>query len=181
MDPKVRIYDEGDVQELGIGEFVKLHGYGIRPLIEQEAYLAEDALTNAVSRREDVVERALEEDVFAAKVYVPGWFVNNDDELIEEHGKHHPGATLKLEGLVEDYSDAAFRVVATRMDELPELVYEYEWTFLPKSVVRLVRLVNVDSIETADRVNKVMSEIRRREDEAWDSMTWDEKLEYVGE
>ena len=180
MTPKIRVYDEGEVSVRDIAKTVADREIGIntiRSLLDVQAYLDEGILEGAVDRQQGVVERSLEEDVFAGKVYVPGWFVNEDDELSEEYGSMHPGGTLEIEGLVEDYSEKAFRIVARKEPDIPGLVYEYEWTFLPKSVVTLVRLTDVGSLDTADQVSQVLASMRTRNLAEWSGKTYEEMLE----
>lgn len=182
VKPRFQIVDEGDKTTVEVGEWFSEHcgsHYLVNELLDQTAYLAEDMLVDAVDAQEGVVERALEEPVFVATVRIPGWFVNGDDELSEEHGSMHPGDHLEMTGLVEDYSDKAWRVIARKKDEQPGLIYDYEWTFLPKSVVTLFRLIDVNSIEEADSVSKVGRAVRRRQIEEWSDMSWEEKLEEI--
>jgi len=182
MEPKVQVIDRDDdvttVEEYTVDEY---HAEGgnlstITSLLDVQAYIAEGTLASTVMRREDIVERAMEEDVFAAKIEIPGWFVNGDDELAETFGNVHPGATVTMKGLTEDYSEKAWRVIAVEDENAPGLSYDYEWTFLPKSVVKLFRLSGINGIEDADKMSNLVVEVRRRKEEEWSEMSWKQKL-----
>lgn len=182
MKPSIQVIEDDEEQTAEIGNAIAEREVGINTvngLITATGYHEEDRLLDAVKRNADVVERALEEDVFVGEIRIPGWFVNNDEELSEEHGHQHPGASLRIRGLVEDYSDKAWRIVAAERDELPGLIYEYEWTFVPKSQVAMIRLLGVDDVDTADQVSRVTSEIRRDPDADWTEMSWNQKLRKV--
>lgn len=182
MTPKIAIIDEGEEYRISPREFVENrigHPSTVRSILDQSAYLAEGILEDSANRSTKVVERALEEDVFPARVHIPGWFVNNNDELSEEYGPMHDGGTLKIEGLVENYSSDAWRIVAITDPEIPGNEYEYEWTFVPKSQVTIVRWVDVTGLEDADKAGEELIDAKRNADAEWDEKSWDEKLETI--
>jgi hypothetical protein len=179
MNPTVTVIDEGVRTEYeliqAINEGVSIPT--VKSLLDVQTALDEEMLVSSVDRNSHVAERAVEENVFAGQIILPGWFVNNDAELSDKYGEMHPGARLTIEGLVEDYSEPSWRVVASRDVELPGLIFEYEWTFLPKSVVTLIRLDGIGDMVTADRVSEAINRYRRNKTDEWADITWQEMLE----
>lgn len=161
-------YTPAEYVEAG-GSLAGVINMAIRQGILAEGLLAEDVVDN-----KRIVERATEEDVFVGRVDVPGWLVNDKDGLTRSTGSVHPGATITVDGLVEDYSEKAFRVVAREDDVHGDAVYHYAWAFLPKSQVTVTRVEGVEDREAGWAFQRAAQEARRaHRDAGGEEWSWD--------
>lgn len=150
-------------------------------LASGQAKIEEDTLADEVRHNDYVVERALEEDdVYFAEIRIPGWFVIDDDDLSEEFDVGHPGATLEVRGLIEDYSDGAWRIIAKETDSMAgDQWFNYAWCFVPKSVSTLT-FVPVEGEEDAWEFKDEAHEVRKANRVEFDEDAgWEEKLEEI--
>lgn len=143
----VKIHSEGEVEELTPDEAddAKLKAPLVRKMARLDAY-TEDELAKAVKHNENVVRRAFEEDdVHVANFSVAYWLEKEDDEVGEMMENRS-----RVTGLVEDYSEDAWRVIATEVDAFGgDFWFSYEWTFMPKSA-STVMWVESDNEELED-------------------------------
>lgn len=189
MTYTVSVTDEGQTTEYDVAEYAaeKRSHAGICLLADKQVALQQDELTERVQHNEGVVERAKEEDVFVARVELPGWFIFKDDELKEEFGDDvgHKGDTLRVTVLAEDYSEKAWRIIGREQSALAgDYWFTYAWNFVPKSVVRMTRVEGLtgdeDLLDLRDEARGAAKEARERRDRKFEEADgWEEKLEEV--
>ena len=138
----VEIADGGDVDHYSLSEYVHEGGSAsaLSVIAAKQAMLSDGTLVDEVQHNEHVVERAIDEGAFVARVSIPYWFVNKDDEVQDTFGAKHENVTC----LVEDYSEKAWRVIAQDAGAHGDSWFNWAWTFLPKSVVRVTHVEGVE-------------------------------------
>lgn len=174
--PQVIVNKNGERSAFGVEEYVAEKGSRalVSVIARVNAQIATGTLRDEVRRNEHVVDRALQEDgVFYGKVVLPYWLAQD-----KMKGQTH------IEGLVEDYSPKAWRVIATEADSFGSTWFSYTWAFLPKSQVTVTTVEGIESIEDAreftSRSIKADAEARKAHDEAWEAAeSWEEKLALV--
>lgn len=170
-DVVVEAFTPDGRREYGVEEFVEQGGSAatVSLVAKDQAMLDSGELPEYVRHNPEVVERAMEEDVFVAEVKFQGWLVNDDDDNPESWQKAHPGETLSGRFLVEDYSEKAWRLIAEEMGGTAGTWYNYRWVFIPKSKSRLFRVRGVESRDHADEVgSRAHEEYRERMSDGWE-------------
>jgi hypothetical protein len=178
-EPTIVVNDEGEQNEYSLDEYVNetRRWAGTSVMAQTEAALQRGDLPEKVRHNDHVVERAMEEDdVHYARLRVPYWFVQKDDEARELMGRDD-----QKDVLIEDYSEKAWRVIASETDSMAgDQWFNYEWVFLPKSVVTVTHMEMED--HSRDAVDEIVSDIHSSEEEfedEWDDMDWEEKADAV--
>lgn len=166
-------YDEGDTRRYEIDEAASRNTIGaasIATIARVNAMIAQGELVDDVRHNEQVAERAVDEGCFYAKISIPGWFVLDDDDLADEYGDdvYSGGDTLERKVLIEDYSDGAWRIVAHRVDSLNgDLVFDWSWSFVPKSLATVRTVEGVESEQAALDVGEAAREAEQAAADSW--------------
>lgn len=171
-DARVRVSTPDGDQEFSPAEYVREGGSGVTVslLARDQSLLETGRLVEMCDHNTDVVERALQEDVFVGEARFKGWLVNDKQNAVDAWGEQHPGATLSGRFLIEDYSEKAWRLVAEEIGGMSGRWFGYRWVFLPKSQCRVTRVVGVDSEEVADDVSAEAHEAERAiRDAGWEA------------
>ena len=178
---KVIIESEGERMEMSVEEYVEetRRDAGTAILARNQGFIAEGVLSEKVRHNEKVVNRAMEEEgVRFARIRVPFWFRQQDEEVAETFEQDD-----EIYALVEDYSEKAWRIIASENSAPGDIIFNYEWTFIPKSLAT-VTWVDVRNIGEAEKIGREAHEVSRRireeEEEAFENADgWEEKLEEV--
>lgn len=184
MNTNIRVTDEGESRDLEIPAYCDEGGSPAtaRRLIQYGMMVSEGQLAGYAEHNADVVERAQEEDCFYARISVPFWFRQDDDEVAETFDGDD-----RINALVEDYSDSAWRIIASETNSGRAGVwFNYEWTFVPKSLATVTRAVGWTSADDAkdaiDVAREIERQIREQDQEEWEraqEQGWEAMLDHV--
>lgn len=180
-DAHIAVVDEGERTKYTPEEYVDEGGSPLtaKLLTYKNAALAEGQLGDEVQHNDHVVDRADEEDAVVARIEVPYWFRQKDDEVAETFDGDD-----RMTALVEDYSDKAWRIIAGEEGIGGDFWFTWEWTFVPKSVARVTLPAGwsdpAEAKDLHDRFGELERELREAREEAWENADdWEEKLEVV--
>lgn len=181
MNAFVEVIDEGQSDKYGAEEAAERRvgdAVQAKRLVRKNAALEAGEYASGINQSEAIADRAREEDAFVAKIEVPFWFRDKDDEVAETFNGQD-----RITALVEDYSEKAWRIVASeRHDVGGGMVLGWEWTFLPKSVATVVRVGGWssprESREFYDELGDAMRRKREeRKQEMEDADGWEERMD----
>lgn len=181
MNPYVEVTSEGQSEKYGAEEAAERRvgdATQARRLVRRNAALEAEEYASRLNDSERIAERARDEGAVVAKVEVPFWFRDKDEEVAETFNGQD-----RITALVEDYSEDAWRIIASERDDISGgKVLGWEWTFLPKSVATVITVGGWSSpresrefYEELAEARKQKMEERRREHEEADG--WEEKME----
>lgn len=179
----VRVNDEGQAEDYTLTEYTDAGGSMTTAitLLRDAALAAEGALADDVRHNAGVVERAMEEDCSVVRIAVPFWFRQKDDEVAETFGSED-----SIYALVEDYSDKAWRIIASRTTSMGDRWYNYEWTFVPKSMSTVTSVVGFtdpeDAREALHEARSIRQDQWQQEKDDWESAKeggWEDMLDHV--
>lgn len=137
--PQIEIEAEGDSHSFSPQEYAdsdETLGSSARAnkLLRTQHLVESEELPEEVQHNPDVAERALEEGAFYARISVPFWFKKDDDEVYDTFGDDDA-----IYAMVEDYSDGAWRIIASETSSMGDQWFNWEWTFVPKSLTTVTR------------------------------------------
>lgn len=182
-DVQIRVTDDGETDSYEPTEYGAEASYtrAVRLIRNGIAYEQDELREQDNLHNEDVLARAKEEDdSFYGTIRVPFWFRDDDEEVRETFDGDD-----RVTGVVEDYSEKAWRIIAVEDNHGRAGVYwHYAWTFVPKSLGTVTRAVGWSGVEEARRaaadVREARQEAKEARDQEWeDADDWEERLEVL--
>lgn len=182
MTGTIHNFDEGESESMSIEEYIEEGGSPnfASIMVREQDLLESGQLIDEVQHNSNIVKRAIDEGAFFGKIRVPFWFRQDDEEVNEAFDGED-----SMQGLIEDYSEKAWRIIAKKQTGLSgDRWYTWSWTFVPKSLSQVLRAEapkgEKERLDIEEAIYEVRKAKREKEEEAWEKADgWEEKLEQI--